>query len=138
MKMKNAVLLCLPLLCFSCNAVKSVSNHQSKVSTDELYEGFNEQKITENEFVVDYQGSSKKISQVEDLSMLKAAELADQNGYKNFVIEYDEASTTASKPKKTKSNQCKVKLFNDVPGKYDVYYSAVYEKERLEKLYKLK
>ena len=138
MKMKNVVLLCLPLLMFSCTAVNSVSDNQPKVTSDELYVGFNEQKISDNEYVVDYQGSSKKTSKVEDISMLKAAELADQNGYKNFVIEYDDEASLDMKSKKTKSNHCKVKLFNDVPGKYEVYYSAVYEKERLEKVYKLK
>ncbi len=136
--MKNVVLLCLPFLMFSCTAVNSVSDNQPKVTFDELYVGFNEQKIADNEYVVDYQGASKKTSKVEDISMLKAAELADQNGYKNFVIEYDDEVSQDIKSKKTKSNHCKVKLFNDVPGKYEVYYSAVYEKERLEKVYKLK
>lgn len=138
--MKNVVLMSLPILgiFFSCSATQTMSNDQLKTSSDQLYSGFHEQQISENEYVLDYNGSSLKYNKIEDISMLKAAELADKNGYKNFVIEYEESSETIAKSKKMKSNKCNVKLYNDVPGKYEVYYSAVDEKDRLEKVYKLK
>lgn len=138
--MKNVVLFSFPILCvcFSCSSSHSISNDALNVSSDQLYYGFNEKQVSENEYVVDYNGSAMKYNKVEDISKLKAAELADKNGYKNFVIVYEEDSPSPTKVKKTKSNTCNVKLYNDVPGKYDVYYSAIDEKERLEKVYKLK
>ncbi|MBF0596123.1 CC0125/CC1285 family lipoprotein [Faecalibacter rhinopitheci] len=117
----------------SCSSNKSTYQQTTEVVTSDFSSGYFEKNIKGNEYEVSYRGLGMSQNKVFDLSMLRAAEITKDKGYKNFVVLSKTADFNQVKNHKIRTNSLKIALYNDVPSKYQSYYNAISEYDRLSK-----
>lgn len=122
----------------SCSSNKSTYQQTTEVVTSDFSSGYFDKNIKGNEYEVSYRGLGMSQNKVFDLSMLRAAEIAKDKGYKNFVVLSKTADFNQVKNHKIRTNSLKIALYNDVPSKYQSYYNAISEYDRLSKKYNIK
>lgn len=139
--MKKLLLLAsfvsITFLSFSCSSNKSVYQETTEVVSSEFASGYFDKHIKGNEYEVAYRGLGMNQKKVFDLSMLRAAEITKQKGYKNFVVLSKVSEASKVKKHDIKTNTLKIAMYNDVPAKYGTSYNAADEYERLSKKYKI-
>ncbi|MBQ0148147.1 MAG: hypothetical protein KBS93_06845, partial [Flavobacteriaceae bacterium] len=114
----------------SCSSNKSTYQQTTEVVTSDFSSGYFDKNIKGNEYEVSYRGLGMSQNKVFDLSMLRAAEIAKDKGYKNFVVLSKTADFNQVKNHKIRTNSLKIALYNDVPSKYQSYYNAISEYDR--------
>lgn len=122
----------------SCSSNKSTYQQTTEVVTSDFSSGYFDKNIKGNEYEVSYRGLGMSQNKVFDLSMLRAAEITKDKGYKNFVVLSKTADFNQVKNHKIRTNSLKIALYNDVPSKYQSYYNAISEYDRLSKKYNIK
>lgn len=122
----------------SCSSNKSVYQQTTEVVTSDLASGYFDKNIKGNEYEVSYRGVGMNDTKAFDLSMLRAAEIAKNKGYKHFVVLSKVSEESKLNNKKINTNTLKIALYNDVPAKYQTYYVANDEYARLVKKYNIK
>ena len=123
---------------YSCSSNKSVYQETTEVVTENFQSGYFDMHIKGNEYEVTYRGLNMNQSKVFDLSMLRASEIAKNKGFKHFVVLSNIIDKSILNNKKINSNTLKIALYNDVPGKYQTFYNAIEEYNRLAKKYNIK
>lgn len=123
---------------YSCSSNKSVYQQTTEVVSSDFESGYFEKNIKGNEYEVTFRGLKMSQQKVFDLSMLRASEIALNKGYKNFVVLSKANEMNKVNQMNIHTNTLKVALYNDVPAKYQTYYNANDEYERLTKKYKIK
>ena len=126
------------LLSYNCSSNKSVYQETTEVVTSDFSSGYFDKHIKGNEYEVTYRGLGMSQKKVFDLSMLRAAEIAKQKGFKNFVVLSKVAEANKVNKYDIKTNTLKIALYNDVPAKYGTYYNAIEEYNQLSKKYNIK
>lgn len=123
---------------FSCQSNKSVYQQTTENISSDFQSGYFDQHVKGNEYEVTYRGVKMNQNKVFDLSMLRAAEIAKNKGFKHFVVLSKVSESTQINKQKINSSTLKVALYNDVPAKYQTFYDAHAEYDRLTKKYNLK
>lgn len=122
----------------SCTSNKSVYQETTEVVTDNFASGYFDKHIKGNEYEVAYRGLDMNQKKVFDLSMLRAAEMTKQKGFKNFVVLSKVSESNKVGKQQIKTNTLKIAMYNDVPAKYGTSYNAADEYTRLVNKYKIK
>ena len=122
---------------YSCSSNKSVYQETTEVLTEDLQSGYFDKQLKGNEYEVMYRGIGMNQDKAFDLSMLRASEIAKNKGFKHFVVLSKVNEESRLNNKKINTNNLKIALYNDVPGKYQTYYNAVDEYNRLSKKYSM-
>ena len=122
---------------YSCSSNKSVYQETTEIVTEEMQSGYFDKHLKENEYEVTYRGVGMNQEKTFDLSMLRAAEITKDKGFKHFVVLSKVNEENRLNNKRINTNNLKIALYNDVPGKYQTYYNAVDEYNRLSKKYRV-
>ena len=123
---------------FSCSSNKAAYEPTSEVVTGDFKSGYYDKNVKGNEYEVVYRGSNINANKAFDLSMLRAAEIAKNKNYKNFVVLSKVSDLDQVNKKKIQTSLLKVALYNEVPAKYQTFYDANAEYDRLSKKYNVK
>ena len=141
MNMKKLLLSALLVLgmftTYSCSSNKSVYHETTEVVTEDMQSGYFDKHLKGNEYEVTYRGIGMNQDKAFDLSMLRAAEIAKDKGFKHFVVLSKVNEENRLNNKKINTNNLKIALYNDVPGKYQTYYNAMEEYNRLSNKYRV-
>ena len=123
---------------FSCNSNKSVYQQTTENISSDFQSGYFDKHLKGNEYEVTFRGVKMNQNKAFDLSMLRASEITKNKGFKNFVVLSKVSEVTQVDKQKINSNTLKIALYNEVPAKYQTFYDAHAEYERLTKKYNLK
>lgn len=139
--MKKLILLCsfavVSIVNFSCSSNKSIYEPTTEVVTGDFKSGYFDKNVNGNEYEVVYRGLNMNATKTFDLSMLRAAEIAKNKNFKNFVVLSKVSESNQVNKKKIQTSLLKVALYNEVPAKYQTYYNASEEYDRLSKKYRI-
>lgn len=122
----------------SCSSNQSAYEPTTEVVTGDYKSGYYDKHLNGNEYEVVYRGLNMNANKAFDLSMLRAAEIAKNKNFKNFVVLSKVSELNKVNQKKIQTSALKVALYNEVPAKYQTYYDAIEEYNRLTKKYNIK